>query len=122
MDKKMLAFLTLAIVVIVSCSLGIRAKGEESRFTDITDDYYKSIEQDFMDGVRERLDDNGFYNAGISLTKTLEVDGTLEYTVSIHHRRIDRMSQYQREQLSDIIIVDDIAIENSSVAVKYIEY
>lgn len=122
MDKRMLTFVTLALIIIVGCSFGIRAKGEESKFTDITGDYYKVIEQEYVDAVRDRLNANGFRNAGISLTKTLDADGKLEYEIAIHHRRIDKMSQYQREQLSDIIINDDTVVEGSSISVRYIEY
>ena len=64
----------------------------------------------------------GYENAGISLTKTVNETGGLDYTISIHHRRIDKMDEYQREALSDIIIGDGINAVNCSVSTEFIEY
>ena len=122
MDKKTFIIFTIALIIVLSCGFSIRARGESKKLNDISNEYYKAIEQSYVDEVRTKLNDRGFANAGISLTKVVDESGAFEYTVSIHHRRIDRMDEYQREELSDIITVDKVAVEGSSVKVKYIMY
>jgi len=122
MDKRLLVVVTLLLIVVLGCAFGIRAKGEASRIPDISNEYYKAIEQEFTAKVKERLEEKGFYNAGVSLTKIVDEDGIFQYTVSVHHRRIDKMSEYQREEISDIITCDGVDIKGSTVAVRYIEY
>jgi len=122
MDKRLLTVITICLIIIFGCTFGIRAKGQASRIPDISNDYYKEIEKEYTQQVRDRLEANGFYNAGVSLTKVVEEDGAFNYTLSVHHRRIDKMNEYQREEISAIIICDGIAVAGSSVSVRYIEY
>lgn len=119
MEKRTLVIVTIALIITLSCVVGIRARGESNRLDDISNDYYKAIEQTYVEGVRDKLDGRGFKNAGISLTKVVDEDGAFEYTVSIHHRRIDKMDEYQRTELSDIITVDKVDVEGSSIEVRY---
>lgn len=122
MDRRFLAVITLCLIVILGCSMGIKAKGQAAGVPDITNEYYREIEKAYTEQVRERLNENGFYNAGVTLTKVVDEKGTFDYTLSVHHRRIDRMNEYQREQISAIIISDGVAIDDSTVSVRYIEY
>ncbi len=122
MDKKTMVVVTFGLIIILSCVAGIKAKGASNRLNDISNDYYKAIEQSYVKSVRDKLDERGYNNAGISLTKVVDEAGAFEYTVAIHHRRIDRMDEFQRQQLSDIITVDKVAVDGSSICVEYIEY
>ena len=103
---------------------GIKANGRSSRIPDITGDYYKQIESEYLSDVRDRLNDNGFSNAGLSLTKQVNEDGGLDYILSVHHRRIDRMDETQRAELAGMLTENDIAVDGrkTSMAVRYIEY
>lgn len=122
MEKRFLVIVTICLVIIFGCSFGIRARGEAAGVPDISNDYYKEIEKEYTRQVKERLEEHGFYNSGVSLTKVVEEDGTFDYTLSVHHRRIDKMNEYQREEISAIIVCDGVAVEGSSVSVRYIEY
>lgn len=119
MDKKTFIIITLGLIIALSLSVKIKADGAARRMDDICSDYYKVIEKEYVAGVRQKLDDRGFEYAGITMTKVVDIDGVFQYTVSIHHRRIDKMNAYERQQLSDIITVDKVAVEGSSIEVRY---
>ncbi len=119
MDKKTLVIVTLGLIIVLSCCMKIRARGAEGRINDICNDYYKAIEKEYVAGVRAKLDERGFDYAGITMTKVVDVDGVFAYTVDIHHKRIDKMDEYEKQQLSDIITMDQVAVEGSSVQVRY---
>ena len=103
---------------------GIKANGRSNRVPDITGEYYRQIESEYLSDVRDKLTDSGFSNAGLSLTKQVDDNGAFDYTLSVHHRRIDKMDEAERAKLTDMITENDIVIDGrkTSMAVRYIEY
>ena len=124
MDKKTFVTLTLILTFTFTLAAYIRADGRSNRIPDITGEYYRQIEKDYVADIREKLDDNGFSNAGISLTKQVNERGDFDYTLCVHHRYIDRMQQSERDELSDMLTDHGIDIEgrHTTVAVRFIEY
>ena len=49
--------------------------------------------------TREFLTEEGFLNSGVMLTKVVDADGSREYTLTVHHGRIDEMTEEEREIL-----------------------
>ena len=124
MDNKSYITVTLILLVTFFLTAGIRANGRSNRIPDITGEYYRQIENEYLDDVRQILTENGFSNAGLSLTKQVNEDGGLDYTLSVHHRRIDKMDETKRAELTDMLTVNDIIVngKETTMAVKYIEY
>lgn len=120
MNKLEKGLVSLIVVVIAFSIFSINAHGMDNKKIHIVKN--TEAEKEFVDNVKITLNDMGFENAGISLTKEVNEKGGLDYTISIHHRRIDKMDEYQRDELSDIIIGDGIKVNNCSVTAEYIEY
>lgn len=49
--------------------------------------------------LRTYLADLGYINSGITLTRTTYPNGTNTYTAQIHHSRIEKMNETERETL-----------------------
>lgn len=124
MDNKSYITVTLILLVTFFLAAGIRANGRSNRIPDITGEYYRQIENEYLADVRQILTANGFSNAGLSLTKQVNEEGGLDYTLSVHHRRIDKMDETKRAELTDMLTVNDIIVngKETTMAVKYIEY
>jgi hypothetical protein len=124
MENKSYITVTLILLVTFFLAAGIRANGRSNRIPDITGEYYRQIENEYLADVRQILTKNGFSNAGLSLTKQVNEEGGLDYTLSVHHRRIDKMDETKRAKLTDMITENDIVIDGrkTSMAVRYIEY
>ena len=124
MENKSYITVTLILIMTFFLAAGIRANGRSNRIPDITGEYYRQIESEYLADVRNKLTENGYSNAGLSLTKQVNDDGGLDYTLSVHHRRIDKMDETKRAELSDMLTMNDIAVDGrkTSVAVRYIEY
>jgi len=122
MNKKIYFTLSVLLVAVFTLSMGIRANGSARRMPDITDGYYRQIEKAYIEAVRDKLDSEGYRNAGISMTKIINAEGGFDYLLSVHHKRIDKMNNQSRDELTGIITKDEIEIANSSISVKYIEY
>lgn len=120
--KKTTIVLTLTLILIITLSISVRANGRSNRVPDITNEYYRQIEKAYVDDVKQTLTKEGYSNAGVAMTKVVNELGGFDYTLKVHHRKIDRMDESEREKLSKLLTSTDIDLENSFVAVRYIEY
>ena len=120
MKKREYVFLTICIVVLVMSVCGIKANGRTRNNIGETTARYREIEQEYSGSIKNKLEDMGYYNAGVNMTKIVNEDGSINYVVEVHHSKIDLLSEYQRNELSDIIVGEGIAVDNSSVRINYI--
>ena len=65
--------------------------------------YYDGLEDGMLRKVKEYLDENGFRNSGVSLTRVVDSDNHRNDQVIVHHDHIDRMEEYEREELKEIL-------------------
>ena len=61
--------------------------------------FYETLEDRYVEVLRDTLYDKGYRNAGITMTKVFLEDGGREYNVKIHHRRIDKLEEKDRKLL-----------------------
>lgn len=75
------------------------------------EEYYLSKEQELTREIRKVLEEKGFENSGVMVTRVVETDGGRRYTVTVHHGRIDDMCDEEREklleELKEISFTDD---------------
>ena len=50
-------------------------------------------EQQLLTQMRQYLNENGYRNSGVTLTYVTDEDGSCDYTFTIHHKKIDAMSE-----------------------------
>lgn len=61
--------------------------------------YYRAQEEQLVDEVRVYLNEAGYKNSGVMLTRVVAADGWREYTVSVHHDKINKMDVEKKEEL-----------------------
>lgn len=57
-------------------------------------------EQQLLTQMRQYLNENGYRNSGVTLTYVTDEDGSCDYTFTIHHKKIDAMSEEERENFT----------------------
>ena len=62
--------------------------------------YYREKEAQLVKDTRAYLDEQGFSNSGVALTRVVEADGSRAYTVMVHHEDIDRMTGEEKAALA----------------------
>ena len=85
-------------------------------------EYYEALEDAYTLRMRTLLSDKGYHNAGITMTKIYEADGSREYTVQIHHRKIDRLSEGERILLQNELNAICFGDERCQVLHKFLSY
>lgn len=62
--------------------------------------YYRSREQEFVQKTRVFLNEAGYRDSGIMLTRVVDAEGARDYTMTVHHHRISGMDEEGRESLA----------------------
>ena len=103
MMKKGFSILTILLVlVIIFCVKGtVMSKENDEKVRQ--NQYYAALEQDYLVRTRQLLDEEGYGSCGINLTRVTYEDGRREYTVLLHHRRLERLSDEEKLGLESLL-------------------
>ena len=63
--------------------------------------YYREIEAEYVKEVRFFLNEEGYSNSGVTMTKVIDEEENRSYTMTIHHRGIGNLQQEEQEQLQE---------------------
>ena len=92
----------LMIMVMMVCGISTTVKAAAINESEqISREEYKKMEEECVNHIKILLEEKGCKDAGVSLTYVTNDDVLREYTVVIHHKNIDRMSQDERLILID---------------------
>lgn len=109
-------FVAATVILVLVAALAF-AKTVSSR-TDFAGEelerYYMAKEKQLREDVRDYLDENGFRNSGVTVTRVVSDDGRREYTVTVHHGRIDAMTEEERGCLAGELALLDFSDEQCS--------
>ena len=103
--RKNLLFAAATIILVLItafCIAGtVMSKGDMN--TAELESYYRQVEKELLGQTREQLEELGFKNSGVTLTKVVDKEGNREYTFKIHHRKIETMSAEERLVLAETL-------------------
>lgn len=107
----------LLVLAIIFCIKGT-VMSRESDNCDRQNRYYAALEQEYLDQTRLLLEEEGLRDCGVNIRWVAEEDGNREYTVLLHHRKLDRMSEEERESLANML--SDAEFEDEMCRFYYI--
>ena len=64
-----------------------------------TEAFYQALEKEYLADIKGYLNTEGLVNSGVMITRIVEEDGSRVYTVTIHHRRLDKFSEEEKAEL-----------------------
>ena len=109
---------TAVLILIIVLCIGATVKSESRDETQRMENRVQ--EQQLWNDLRQYLNENGYRNSGVTLTYAVEEDGSLNYTFTIHHKKINGMSETEREALSGELAQACNAAGNYSVSYEYL--
>ena len=116
-EKAFYSTTAVLILIIVLC-IGATVKSESRDETQRMENRIQ--EQQLMSDMKQYLNENGYRNSGVTLTYALEEDGSPDYTFTIHHKKINSMSETERGALSAELARACNAVGNYSVSYEYL--
>lgn len=100
-------------ILLLWCICGIKANAAEKADNDRVE--YQIQENDFVKNIRNCMEEQGYYNCGITLTKVMDTDGSREYKVMVHHSDIDLEDNKEIVMISENLKNVDFNAENATV-------
>lgn len=97
----LLGVATLLLVILAAGMISITTYSvDRDNEKKAMDSYYKALEKQYVAEVRERMNELGYNNAGVMLTRSVNVDGTRKYTLKLNHKKLTGISE--EELLSEL--------------------
>ncbi len=92
-------FTAVLILIIIFGIKGTVMSKENAKLRAEQNRYYAAMEAEYREKTQELLEREGYRNCGINLTWIAYEDGRREYTLLLHHRKLDRLSAAERAVL-----------------------
>lgn len=119
--KRYRFYLIIAFMLLISFfSLKVNGQGKNPIAADRM--FYEELEEKYTKQLSDVLAKKGYRNAGITMTKVYYEDGRREYTVQIHHKRIDRLSDGEKQLLMNELSAVCFGDSQCSVLHKFLSY
>lgn len=98
---KSYLFATIVLVLFIAFCAAETAKSISMEDNEVKEAYYQELEQNYLAQVKAYLNEQGYFNSGVTMTRTETGEGVREYSVLIHNSRISRLSEAERESLRE---------------------
>lgn len=92
--------LTLLLILVTGFSVVGTVRGQEDTLAIEEEHFYRKQEEILLEDTREALKQLGFSNSGVTLNRVVDAEGDRTYTFTIHHSRIDSMTDSGRRELA----------------------
>ncbi len=103
MDRRMrTAVFSAASVFLLTVGLfcmALTVTGKEQPSSREEEQYYLEKEKVLTADIRAYLQDKGYRDSGVMVTRVVNEDGSRDYTVTLHHRKLEALSEEAWEAL-----------------------
>ena len=98
-----LGLLTLLLITGACFSFSLTVKGLEKNDSETLNEYFKTLEDDYVSSARAYLNEEGYVNSGVMLNHTTDENGMRTYTLSIHNSRFEYASDERKEEIMEAL-------------------
>lgn len=122
MKRYRFYMLTVMLVFVLFSLVTMRVKGQGELDFAADRELYEQLEDTYTERLKDMLENKGYRNAGITMTKIYQSDGRREYTVQIHHKRINQLSDGEKILLLNELAALSFGGEECNVLHKFLSY
>ena len=122
MKRYRFYMLTVMLVFTLFSLVTMRVKGQGEVDFAADREMYEQLEDSYTERLKDMLENKDYRNAGITMTKIYQSDGSREYTVQIHHKRINQLSDGEKILLLNELAAISFGGENCSVLHKFLNF
>lgn len=108
------------LVMVMAGSLGMTVKAMSEQKPKITKEQYKAMEAEYLQEVRMILLEKGCKNAGVTLTHVTDEEGNRTYTITVHHRKLEKIQEEEISLLKERVSEIPLEINTSKVDWKFL--
>lgn len=99
--RKGFVFVVLTMVLIMLLALGMSCSVSSQAESEVTADEasYIVLEGGYVQQLRSILREEGYENCGINLTRVVDGEGERSYSIVLHHKYLDKLSEEEQQEL-----------------------
>lgn len=94
--NRFFVMITIGLIMIIVLSVAKTAECQSQAAEREREEYYVELEKEYVAELRAYLNEEGFLNSGIMLTRIVSEDGDREYTITVHNSRFDRLTDAEK--------------------------
>lgn len=118
MRGKVFGVLTVLLVLIIVFCVKETVMSRENDERGRQNHYYAVLEREYLERTRLLLEEEGLRDCGVNLRWIADGNGNREYTILLHHRKLNRMSEQEKSVLEDML--SEIEFRDASCSFLYI--
>lgn len=100
---KLFGVLTVILVLIIVFCVNGTVMSRENAERGKKNRYYAILEQEYLDRTRQFLKEEGLQGCGMNIRWVADGDGRRKYTILIHHKKLNRMTEEEKSVLTDML-------------------
>ena len=93
----------LFIIMVLALCIGATASARGKALREERQKAYLEKKAVVVRTVREYLSERGYQNSGVTLTRREYGENEEEYQLTVHHGRMERLSDLERQELEDAL-------------------
>lgn len=113
---------TIGLIAVIAFLVSATVISQSDIGAQELENYYRQQEKELLQETKEFLTEMGFKNSGVTLTRVVDEEGKREYTFTIHHGKIDKMDEAERDELADILFASAEIDENCTFCHEFLLY
>ncbi len=91
--------ITALLVLIAAMGISATVISQDKDMSKVEQQYYKEMEREYVKDLRALLANKGYSNSGVTMNRVINEDGSMEYFVTIHHKRISKLDNIDKQKL-----------------------
>ena len=93
--------LVIAVVTFITTSITVTSCKKGAASDNAA--YYHQLEQAYVKEARKVMNEQGYFDAGITMTRRMNEAGDRIYTVKVHHNRLNNASFEKTNELMELL-------------------
>lgn len=120
--RKEAVFVMVTVLIILSLWFFISEKvmSQNSGTVTVDEEAFLELEGNYLSQVKAYLEDEGFQNSGVALTRVVEEDGSRSYEITLHHKKLNKLSSEEQEELKENIEELAFGVSGCEFQIKFL--
>ena len=107
--------LVIAVVTFITTSITVTSCKKGAASDNAA--YYHQLEQAYVNEASKVMNEQGYFDAGITMTRRMNEAGDRIYTVKVHHNRLNNASFEKTNELMELL--SNIPFEDGQVLYRF---
>lgn len=113
--------ITALLVLIAAMGISATVISQDKGMSKVEQQYYKEMEREYVKDLRTLLANKGYSNSGVTMNRIINEDGSMEYLVTIHHKRISKLDNTDKQKLVVACNEIEFPMENCNFYHEFLE-